>query len=164
MHMNTQDIAQDTGVGPYVFQSAHENDIIIPEEAIITFPEGLVGCVTWRQFVLLGTNVSGPFKLLQSLDDPQVSFIVADPYLLLADYSFTLSDVDARTIELDDPAKAMVLCILMVKQDPVLSITANLLGPLVINVSSRLGTQLVLADSGYSARFPVMGPDNGNGQ
>ncbi|NOZ06878.1 MAG: flagellar assembly protein FliW [Chloroflexi bacterium] len=163
MQMNTQGIAQDAG-GTYVFEATHENDIIIPEEAIITFPEGLVGCASWRQFVLLETSVSGPFKLLQSLDDPQVSFIVADPYLLLANYSFTLSEVDAGMIALDDPARAMVLCILMVKQNPVFSITANLLGPLVINVSSRLGTQLVLADSGYSAQFPVMGPDNGSSQ
>ncbi len=165
MHTNTQGVSQDAGVGPYVFEATtHENDIVIPEEAIITFPEGLVGCTSWRQFILLETNVSGPFKLLQSLDDPQVSFIVADPYLLLSGYSFTLSEVDASTIELDDPIKAMVLCILLVKQNPTLSITANLLGPIVINVARRLGTQLVLAESGYSAHFPVMGPDNGNGQ
>jgi len=34
-------------------------------------------------------------------------------------------------------------------------VTANLLGPLVLNPAARLGIQLVLVDSPYSTRHPL---------
>jgi flagellar assembly factor FliW len=133
----------------------------VPEESEIVFGDGLVGCEDWKRFVLQETMEAGPFKLLQSLDDPRVSFVVTDPYLLLPDYSFEMTEADVEKIGLESASDALVLCILVVKQEPELSVTANLLGPLVINVKQRRGVQVILAQSGYSARFPVFGRANG---
>lgn len=135
----------------------------IPEEAVITFPEGLIGCEGWKRFVLQDTEESGSFRLLQSLDDQRVSFVVTDPYLLLPDYSFEMTEADVNTIGLTKPGDALVLCVLVVKLKPELSVTANLLGPLVINVKRQIGVQVILPQSGYSARFPVMDSANGKG-
>jgi flagellar assembly factor FliW len=46
-----------------------------------------------------------------------------------------------------------IYCTLTVGGDGL--ITANLLGPLVINPRTRRGRQLVLTESGYSTRHPV---------
>jgi len=134
----------------------------VPDESEIVFPEGLVGCEDWKRFVLQETMEASPFKLLQSLDDPRVSFVVTDPYLLLPDYSFEMTEADVAKIGLESASDALVLCVLVVKQEPEFSVTANLLGPLVINVKQRRGVQVILAQSGYSARFPVIGRANGS--
>jgi len=164
MNVQVAPLAAASEVKPHLFAASEPDELpSMPEEAMITFPDGLIGCEDWRRFVLLETETSGALNLLQSLDDPQVSFVVVDPYILLPDYSFEMTEADVRTIGLDDPAHALVVCILTVKQQPAFSVTANLLGPLVINVKSRRGVQVILAQSGYSARFPVPGSSNGNG-
>jgi flagellar assembly factor FliW len=52
-----------------------------------------------------------------------------------------------------------VYCILQLARDTQ-EVSANLLGPLVVNWATGRGTQVVLAESGYSARYPVTGSDS----
>lgn len=163
--MNVQRMPLAAGmVEAHPFATPSPNEVAeMPEEVIITFPDGLIGCEGWKSFVLQDTEEVGSFKLLQSLDDQRISFVVTDPYLLLPDYSFEMTEADVNTVGLERPGDALVLCILVVKLKPELSVTANLLGPLVINVKRQSGVQVILPQSGYSARFPVMGSTNGKG-
>ena len=116
----------------------------------IVFPDGLVGCPDWKRFVLLVDNEEDlPVAVLRSLDDPEVELLVTDPSFVEPDY---LTDLNTRQIlGSSDPA---VYCTLTVGDDG--WITANLMGPLVIDPSSRQGRQVVLAESGYSTRHPVV--------
>ena len=125
---------------------------LIPED--ITFAEGLVGCGDWRRFRLLETDEAGSVGLLQCLDDADVGFYVVDPYLIAEDYELEMPPSASRGIDLADLSDALVLCMLVVRQEPLL-VTANLLGPLVINRNSGLGVQVVLSGSGYSSRHVV---------
>jgi flagellar assembly factor FliW len=116
----------------------------------ITFPEGLVGCPNWKRFVLLmDEDEDLPVAILRSLDDPQVELLVTDPTLVEPDYVTRLKSL--HSLGTSNPT---VYCTLAVAADG--SITANLMGPLVINPQSRVGHQLVLADSGYSTRHPIV--------
>jgi len=45
------------------------------------------------------------------------------------------------------------LCLVTIAGDDV---TANLLGPVVLNVANRTARQVVLADQGWSTREPLM--------
>ena len=74
----------------------------------------------------------------------------------MPEYEFEVGDADSLPLELCDPGDALVLVILTVRNDPA-SVTANLLGPLVVNVRTGRGRQLVLAESGYSAQHPIVG-------
>ena len=137
-----------------VVASQAEGDSPSAERGVIVFPQGLVGCESWRRFVLQDDPDGGPVKLLQNLDDPSVGLLVIDPCLLVANYEVDLSEADARLLKLNGAA-AVVYCTLTVREQPA-RITANLLGPLVINPSAGLGKQLVLANSGYSVQHPVL--------
>ena len=123
----------------------------------VTFGEGLVGCCDWRHFRLLDAVDAGPIRLLQCLDDPEVGFFVMDPYLIEEHYELEVPAAATEAIGLADWNEALVLCTLVVCPDP-LQVTANLLGPLVINRHSGLGVQVVLAGSGYSSRHLVVAP------
>jgi len=123
----------------------------------ISFAEGLIGCEDWRNFVLLEAEGAGPIKLLQSVDDPDVGFYVIDPYLIVGDYQLDVPPAASEMIGLDDWRDGLVLCMLVVREEAQL-VTANLLGPLVINRANGRGVQLVLSGSNYDTRHVVAGP------
>ena len=133
----------------------------LPPAAVLTFAEGLVGCPAWRRFVLLeDADDPGQVALLQCLDEPSVSFLVTDPRLIRPDYRAALGPEDRAALGLDGTVEPVLLCILHYRAET-REVTANLLGPLVINPQTRRGRQVVLTEGGYSARFPVpLEPDD----
>jgi flagellar assembly factor FliW len=120
----------------------------------LMFPSGLVGCAEWKRFVLI-SDEGTPLQLayMQSLDDPNIALVVTNPSQLDASYVAPLSIEDRADLGLTDGTQPLVYCTLTVRGDGWL--TANLLGPLVVNPLTGTGKQLVLVDSGYSTQFPV---------
>lgn len=132
------------------------------ESPPIQFPSGLIGFEEWKHFALITHPQGEPLRLLQSLDDERVTFIVADPRQIVSDYRFSLAEADfqalgypAQTLAVSQPDTMDVYCILSVQEDP-FGVTANLLGPLVVNWQTGLGIQLILSESGYDARHSVI--------
>src|SRR5688572_1789245 len=117
------------------------------------FEDGLIGCPQWRRFTFEPDAVGPAIHSLRSLDE-DVSLYVCDPFTIVPDYEFEVGDADAAALELKDPSDALVLVVLTVRTDPA-GVTANLLGPLVVNTRTGRGRQLVLSTSDYSARHPV---------
>lgn len=99
-------------------------------------------------------DADSPFSVLDSLDDEQLSFVVVPPALFFPDYEPVVSDEAAAGIGITDPDDAMLLVIVTVRQ-PVQESTANLLGPLVINVHDLRGMQAVLDPDRYPAAAPL---------
>ena len=129
----------------------------LPTEAAdpaLVFPDGLVGCPDWRRFVLMtAEDEDVPVATLASLDHANVALLVTDPRLVAPQYKLNLSAEDRASLGLGEEADPVVYCTLSLAADGL--ITANLLGPLVVNPATRHGRQLVLTDSGYSTRHPV---------
>src|SRR5207302_11471132 len=107
-------------------------------------------------FILEPDAVGPAIQLLRCLDAEGVALYVTDPFTIVPDYEFEIADSDAEALELGDPRDALVLVVLTVHDQPA-AVTANLLGPLVVNVRSGRGRQLVLAASDYSVRYAVHG-------
>jgi len=122
----------------------------IDASSVIAFPEGLVGCRSWKHFVLLTSDEADlPVGILQCIDEPSVRFMVTDPRLIDSTYCAELSFEDKLALG----TNPVIYCTLTVSNDG--NITANLLGPLVINAQTRQAKQVVLTDDTYSARHPV---------
>jgi flagellar assembly factor FliW len=120
----------------------------------IVFPAGLIGCDSWRQFVLLTDDEEDlPVAYLQSVDEPSVRLLVTDPRFITDSYTVELSDEDRAHLELAPTETPVLYSTLTVHDNG--EITANLLGPLVINARTRLGRQVVLSDVTYSTRYLV---------
>jgi flagellar assembly factor FliW len=135
---------------------------LLEESKPIEFPAGLIGLDEWKRFVLVRYPDSGPFCLLQSLDDAPVSLIVVDPRQIVPDYQISLAEADIQALQFPAEHKTVLLdsvdesvyCILSVQAEP-FNVTANLLGPIVINWQTGLGRQVILSNSGYDPRFPL---------
>jgi len=109
---------------------------------IITFPKGLVGFPSAQRFGLVewGGDDS-PFRLLQSVDDPGLAFVVVPPDVFFTDYEphLVIGEQD-------------VVLVIVTVPDRVQDATANLLGPLVVNMATLVGEQAVLAPEDWPSR------------
>jgi len=120
----------------------------------IVFPDGLVGCQDWKQFVLMtdDSDENLPVAVLQSLDDTSVSLMVTDPRFVASTYAASLTSQDRIDLGLAEDAEPVVYCTLSIADG---WLTANLLGPLVVNPSNRQGKQVVQVDTSYTTKHPV---------
>ena len=124
----------------------------VPE---LVFPSGLPGFPGERRFALVRWGAfEGPYSLMVDLDNPEVRFLVMPPYVFFPDYVVDLDDAIAAKIHLAKAEDCLLLVIVTLGGAPE-DATANLLGPVVINLQTREGVQAVLAESGYSTRVPL---------
>lgn len=116
--------------------------------------QGLLGFENLLRYELSVYDPETPFYWLRSLDDPEVAFIVLEPGWLMDDYSFDLSEEDARLLAVKSEQDIFVLVLCTVPDDP-MEMTANLLGPLVFNRESNQGRQLILERQRFPVRYPI---------
>jgi flagellar assembly factor FliW len=125
----------------------------LEEERIITFPNGLLGFPEHRRFALVQSSAGNYFLWLQSLDEPGLAFVVADPTTFFKDFTIPLKDELRDAISLTDPAYMHVFVICNRVGD---WLTGNLLGPLVYNTANRIGEQIVLQERKWTTRQPLL--------
>ena len=130
-----------------------EEVLEISEQQIFAFEPGLGGFESLRRYALIG-EADSPIEWLQSLDDPDVSFALLEPFLFRPDYVFELADRDAEALGMQEPSDALVRCILTLNEDAE-KITANLLAPLVLCRRTHLARQVILQDPDLEMRAPV---------
>jgi len=128
--------------------------IDVNEHQRITFPQGLLGFETFKNYVLLDAERQ-PFYWLQSLDVEQVAFILINPFLFRPDFEMNIDNEDLLPIGITDPGKALIFSIVTIPMDGS-PMTANLQGPLVINRDSRLGIQAVLTDPRWRTKHDII--------
>jgi len=136
-------------------ETKHFGTLTIEEDKILTFPDGIPGFETTTRFVLIqNPDETIPFHWLQAVDDPALAFVVANPFLIRADYDIDLPQPVVDRLEIQSPDETEVYCILRVPEQ-VEEMTINLTAPLVINRRTRIGKQVVLDDERYTPRHPV---------
>jgi flagellar assembly factor FliW len=128
----------------------------IAEERIIHVPSGLLGFPESKRYTLFEHKKGSPFLWLQSVDKGSLAFVLVDPLLVEPDYRLEISPEDMKELEMTDaPDGIQALVIVNITAGEKMELTANLLGPLVINVKKKVGKQLVLRDNQYSLRHPI---------
>lgn len=137
-------------------QTTRFGAVEVEEEIVVEIPEGLIGFAGFRRFVLLDHPESSPIKWLQSIDDGKLAFPVIDPWEFRPDYAPTLSDQDARVLGLTDDGPKLVLAVVTIPRDDPRAMSANLLGPIVINPITRLGKQVIVLDEAYMTKHRIL--------
>ncbi len=125
----------------------------VDDARIVNFPSGLLGFSSYRQFVLLQPDDDGVFYWLQSVEAPDLAFVVTDPALWIDDYKANIRREQMGELGMEQVDDAQVMVIVN-KRDEIL--TANLQGPLVINVANCNAMQLVLAEKRWSTRHEIV--------
>lgn len=111
----------------------------------LTFASGLPGFVESTRFTLTPWGpMDGPSYVLRDVDDPAVCFVVVPPAPYFADYVVHLDEPTVSRLSLRDGREALALVIVSFDDDG--AATANLMGPVVVNVRTGQAAQTVLAD------------------
>lgn len=125
----------------------------VDESRIITLSAGLLGFSSYRRYALLQPDDEGVFFWFQSIESPQLAFVVTDPCLWVQDYEATIRREQMETLGLSKLDDAQVFVIVNKYGG---ALTANLQGPVVVNVHNREAMQLVLADKRWTTRHEIV--------
>ena len=136
-------------------QTSRFGEIEINKEDIVEFPEGLLGFERARRFIVLNTQDGGPFRWLQSTEIPDLAFVVIEPLQFMFSYDLEISDSDVAFLGVKAAEDVLLYGIVTIPENP-RDMTANLQGPLVINIKSRKARQIVSANSSHSLKTGII--------
>lgn len=132
-------------------RSTRLGELEVAETQVIEFPYGLPGFLDEKKFALLPCEEGNPFTFLQSMSEPNLTFVTVEPFVFFSDYEFSLADGIAEELGISTDNPPHVLNIVSIPENPE-EMTANLLAPLVINTQERVAVQFVLEKTAYTTR------------
>lgn len=124
----------------------------VDADRVLEFGGGLLGFSSFTRFVLLQPDPEGIFLWLQSIDSPDLAFVVTDPSHWCQDFEAVIRREHLAELALSSVDQARILVIVNKYDD---ALTANLQGPLVLNIHNRRGMQVVLADRRWTTRREI---------
>lgn len=136
-----------------LIKTSRFGEVDVDQTRIITFPKGLLGFPKYKQYVLIEAGDESYFWWLQSIEMPDLAFVVTDPSLFVPTYKVPLKPEQMQEMGIGSLDEAQVFVIVN-KRGQVL--TGNLQGPLVIHCGKRVGQQLVLSDRRFTTRVPLI--------
>jgi flagellar assembly factor FliW len=123
----------------------HSAVVPLSKEVIFKFENGLPAFEDCKEFIFLMEEHIQPFVVMQSLNKENLSFVCVDPFLINSDYTVRLSESVLENLGINGPDDIMVFSVVTVNPD-MTKTTANLVGPVVINVRTNKGMQVILDD------------------
>ena len=122
-------------------------------------PFGMLGFPEEKRYVIMQHREDSPFFWYQSVDDPALAFVITNPFLFKPDYSVRLEDTVDQMSWIEDKEKGMleVYVVVNIPKSSPDKMTANLIGPILINNRTHQAVQMVIADSPYSHKFSLVG-------
>ena len=124
-------------------------------EKIIDFPKGLLGFEQFHKYVILQREDSEPFRWLQSLDDPNLAFVIVNPIFFFPNYKIKLHIKELADIGVTEDSDVETFVIVTIPRD-ISQMAANLQGPLLINTDRGLGKQVVFVNGPYTISHNVI--------
>ena len=134
-------------------ESTRFGQLTVDDDRIITLPRGLLGFPNHTRFALIQTGQENYFFWLQSVDEPNLAFVVTDPSIFFKDYDVPIREETQADLQLGDPQHAQVFVICNKVEE---WLTGNLLGPIVVNAQNRVAQQVVLTEKKWTTRQPLL--------
>lgn len=126
--------------------------IDIADDKILTFPEGLPG-FEGKRYAFVHDEKNPVVEWLQSIDEPLVAVMTVDPVDLMIPYEPKPKPGETRLIRPNEGADDEIIYRVIIRAaENREQIFVNLFAPVYVNVDRRLGMQVPLVGSGYSAR------------
>jgi flagellar assembly factor FliW len=133
-------------------RSTRFGELEIPAEAVLEFPNGLIG-LGGSRYTLLARSEDAMFVWLHSVDDPGIAIPLTNPWKFFTDYAVELSDADEQRIGIADPADAQVY-VTVRAAEAIEDFTANLRAPILL-VEGR-GFQVINQAPDSPVRIPLL--------
>ncbi|MGE4580262.1 MAG: flagellar assembly protein FliW [Desulfuromonadales bacterium] len=122
-------------------------------EKTLHFPQGLVGFEDLHRFIVMPNEVEGPLFWIQSVDDPQIAFVLTDPTHFFLDYQVAPDANERKKLDIQEGDDCFVLSVVTVHPDR--QVTLNLAAPILYNARNNRAMQVILEGSTYQSRTPL---------
>jgi len=119
----------------------------------IEFPKGPIGFENLHRFIVMPKRKDGPLFWIQSVEDPEIAFVLTDPNNFFLDYQVIPDAAEREMIGIGKDDECVVLAVVTVPPSRV--ITLNLMAPLLFAPKTNRCLQVVLERCNYSTKTPL---------
>ncbi len=135
-------------------------EVSLEQEEIVHFPDAIYGFEDYNDYLVITFEADNDSLLcMQSIDEPDLAFVLVNPFDILQGYNPVLEDADLKRINADSKTKLLFYSIAVIREDG--SVTVNLKSPIAINPTNRLAKQVILEDTNLSMRHLVVKGNKG---
>lgn len=138
-------------------------EIEVNEEEKIFFSSGIPGFPNEKEFVILPLGSDSPFSILQSINNEELGFIVAEPFSFYKEYEFNLDESVVSQLSIQDEKDIQVYSIITLGESLSTS-TINLQAPVIINRKIKKAKQAILNTETYHTKHPLVNNNKQKGQ
>lgn len=124
------------------------------DKDILTFKKGLPGFEHLKKFIIFSAEENEVFSVLHSIEDENIGFVVISPFNVKKDYEFNVNDDSISELDIKSIEDVMVINTVTLNSN-LKKITINLRAPIIINIKSKLGEQIILENDDYLIKQPL---------
>ena len=110
---------------------------------------GILGFDAFIRFIIVGMKGQEPFKWLQSLEDPDLAFLILDPHFFKPNYVIEINPKDLVILKAKKIDEIAIFVLVSIPSGQPALMSANLQAPIAINRINMNAVQLVLGESDY---------------
>lgn len=126
------------------------------ENNLLQFPAGLIGFPNLHGFIVMPNRKEGPLFWIQSVDDPDIAFILTDPTNFFLDYAVIPESSERNILRIEEGDDCFVLSVVTVPPDQ--KITVNLSAPILYAPKTNRAIQIILENTSYKPKTPLPAP------
>jgi flagellar assembly factor FliW len=120
---------------------------------LLIFPAGMIGFPTLQSFIVMPNRKEGPLFWIQSVDDPDIAFVLTDPTNFFLDYVVIPDNAERSSLQVGQEDECYILVVVTVPPDQ--KITLNLAAPIMFAPKTNRAIQVILENTEYQSRTPL---------
>lgn len=136
-------------------QTTKFGEIDIEESSCFEMISPILGYDNEKKFALIEHGDNSSFKWFQSLKTPDLAFVVSLAGLFGIDYAYELPEDIQEKLEIKAVEDVLTVNVVVIPQGKPQETTINLLAPLVFNVGTKKGAQIILTGTDYTVDYPI---------
>ena len=118
-------------------------EIEVDEAKVVHFKDGIPAFEDEHEFIILPYEEESPYYFMQSLQSPDLAFLLTIPFLFFNDYSFEIDDETMKELDIKTQDDVFYYSMITIPNGSVRYMTANLLAPIVLNSENMKAKQVV---------------------
>lgn len=141
-----------------VIKSRFLGEVNVDEADALNFAGSIMGFENYSEFYLLDNNrdKNSIFKILQSSEDENLSWIVINPFIPFPDYELEVHDSDTTSLYIENKEDVVAMVMVTIVDGDYHNMTANLLGPIIINLKNKLAKQCIVKSDKYNTKHRLI--------
>lgn len=132
--------------------------IEIGEDKIITFEKGLIGFEDSRRFTIVYNSENEnetSIMWLQSVDDVSLALPIMKPEIVIDNYDPVVEDELIYALGDNIETAELLVVVALTVPSELKKMTCNLKAPIIINIDTLKGVQVIADNEDYQVRYPI---------